>query len=64
MTEGDIKLVDVLKSDYRLASLSAQDRAMLDFAARLTLLSAAMTEKDVEYLRRQGFANGAVHDIV
>ena len=23
-----------------------------------------MTEKDVEYLRRQGFSDGAVHDIV
>ena len=64
MTEGDKKLADVLKIDYRLASLSAQDRAMLDFAAKLTLQSAAMTENDVESLRRQGFSDGAVHDIV
>jgi alkylhydroperoxidase family enzyme len=37
---------------------------MLDFAAKLTLQSAAMTENEFESLRRQGFSDGAVHDIV
>jgi len=37
---------------------------MLDFVARLTEDPAAMSEADVETLRRAGFNDEAVHDIV
>ncbi len=37
---------------------------MLDFAVKLTLTPARMTEKDVKDLRQQGFDDGAIHDIV
>lgn len=37
---------------------------MLDFAARLTESPAAVSEDDLESLRRHGFDDGAIHDIV
>lgn len=37
---------------------------MLDFAVKLTLTPSAMAEGDVEGLRRLGFDDAAVHDIV
>lgn len=37
---------------------------MLDYAIKLTLTPAAMSEADVESLRRAGFDDGAIHDIV
>jgi len=37
---------------------------MLDFAVKLTLTPARMTEEDVKGLRKQGFDDGAIHDIV
>ncbi len=37
---------------------------MLDFAVKLTLTPARMTEQDVKHLRKQGFDDGAIHDIV
>jgi len=37
---------------------------MLDFAVKLTLTPAAVTEEDVKHLRKQGFDDCAIHDIV
>lgn len=50
--------------DYRRAPLAAAERAMLDFAVRLTRTPAAMTRDDVEELRRHGFSDAAIHDLV
>ena len=50
--------------DYRTAELSAADRAMLDFAVKLTETPAAMTRADVAALRDHGFDDTAIHDIV
>ena len=36
---------------------------MLDFAVKLTLTPSRMTEEDVKKLRKQGFDDGAIHDI-
>jgi uncharacterized peroxidase-related enzyme len=46
------------------AELSAADRAMLDFAVKLTRESRAMTREDVETLRAAGFSDTGIHDIV
>lgn len=46
------------------AELSAADRAMLDFAVKLTRTPRAMTRDDVEALRAAGFDDLAIHDIV
>jgi uncharacterized peroxidase-related enzyme len=51
----DPALVDQLKADYRQATLSGPDRAMLDYAAKLTQEPWTMTEKDVLRLREAGF---------
>ncbi len=53
-----------MKRDYRTARLSDADRQMLDFAVKLTLKPARMTQDDIQDLRKQGFDDGAIHDIV
>ncbi len=51
-------------TDYRQARLESRDRAMLDFAVKLTEAPASMTSTDVEALRAVGFDDPAIHDIV
>jgi len=48
--------------DWRQAPLSAADKALCAFAVKLTRKPAAMTEEDVETLRRHGFEDRAIHD--
>ena len=56
-------MVRAVKTDYRAAELSAADRAMLDFAVKLTEGPRSMSEADIEGLRRAGFSDTAIHDI-
>ena len=57
-----------VQSDYRQAPPAAEmteaDRAMLDFAVKLTRDSRAATRQDIEALRAAGFSETAIHDIV
>ena len=57
-----------VQSDYRqalpAAEMTAADRAMLDFAVKLTRDSRAATRQDIEALRAAGFSDTAIHDIV
>lgn len=53
-----------MRTDYREADLSPADRAMLDFATKLTREPWRMTETDIEALRAHGFDDVAVHDVV
>jgi uncharacterized peroxidase-related enzyme len=55
--------VDALVKDWRSADLGAADRAMLDYAVRLTTEPAGITEADVADLRAGGFDDRAIHDI-
>ena len=57
------ELVQQLKDDYRAAPLSAKDRAMLDYAAKLTREPWTMQERDVQALREVGFADADILDI-
>ena len=50
--------------DYRAATLSDADRAMLDFAIKLTRRQEEMSRGDIEALRRHGFDDPTIHDIV
>ena len=59
----DGSLVEVIADDYRRADLPPRQRAMLDYALRLTTEPAAMTVADVDALRAVGFDDVAVHDI-
>ena len=50
--------------DYTKADLPPDERAMLDFCVKLTRSAHEMSADDVEELRRHGFDDGAIHDIV
>jgi uncharacterized peroxidase-related enzyme len=56
--------VEAVRTDYRRAQLDAADRAMLDFAVKLSRSPRSMTRQDVEALRAAGFSDTAIHDIV
>ncbi|NBC23215.1 MAG: peroxidase-related enzyme [Gammaproteobacteria bacterium] len=53
----DPDLLEQVCGDYRQAELSAGDRALLDYAARLTASPAAVDENDVVNLRRSGYTD-------
>jgi uncharacterized peroxidase-related enzyme len=59
----DEALVTALQSDYRAAKLSPAERAMLDYAHKLTLTPWEMVKADIEALRSQGFSDRAILDI-
>lgn len=52
-----------LGTDYRSAVLDAPDRAMLDYAVKLTRTPSAIGSADVQLLRDAGFDDRAIHDI-
>jgi len=54
--------VESVARDWRRAPLDSADRALADFADRLTRAPASMGEHDVAALRRAGFDDVAVHD--
>jgi len=56
--------VRAVMEDYRNAALAPADRAMLDFAVKLTRDTSGMEQEDVLGLRAHGFDDVAVHDIV
>ena len=55
--------LEKLKGDYTALELSAADRAMLDYAMKLTSTPGLMEAADVEVLRGTGFDDRAIHDI-
>ena len=62
LTEDPV-LVDQLMSNYRHAPLEPKERAMLDFAVKMTEASYACAEADVEALRAAGWTDEDVMDI-
>jgi len=60
---GDAPLVEQLKEDYVYAPLNDADRAMLDYAAKLTRAPHDVAEEDVEALREAGFSDRAILDV-
>jgi uncharacterized peroxidase-related enzyme len=59
----DDELAAALRQDHTEANLSEQDRAMLDFAVKLTKHAYKMTERDVQKLRDAGFGDQAILQI-
>jgi uncharacterized peroxidase-related enzyme len=57
------KLLSALIADYHEADLPAANRAMLDYAVKLTRSPGDMLREDVKALRAQGFNDRAIHDI-
>ncbi len=62
LTKNDT-LVAQLKQDYRQAEISESDRAMLDYAVKLTKTPWAVEKRDVEKLQHAGFSDAAILDI-
>lgn len=60
---GDPKLGETLVMNYRVADLDGRQRAMLDFAAKLTTASATVEEPDRQLLREAGFSDADIWDI-
>jgi uncharacterized peroxidase-related enzyme len=59
----DGELVAALRRDYTQADLSAQDRAMLDYAAQLTRDATRVTPEQLDRLRQVGFDDRAILQI-
>ena len=64
MESGDHSLVRHLKTDPDKAPLGAQDRAMIDFALKLTRAPDTVKRADLEFLQQYGFSEENVVDIV
>lgn len=60
---GDPVLGEMLVMNYRVAPLDARQRAMLDFAAKMTTASATIEEPDRQALRDVGFSDRDIWDI-
>ncbi len=60
---GDPPLGELMAMNYRAARLSARERAMLDFAVKLTVEPWLIEEEDREGLRRSGFTDRDIWDI-
>jgi uncharacterized peroxidase-related enzyme len=60
---GDPILGEKLVMNYRVADLDARQRAMLDFAAKMTTASAMIEEADRQALRDVGFNDRDIWDI-
>lgn len=60
---GDPELGERLVMNYRTAELTARQRAMLDFAVKVTEASFRIEEADRETLRATGFSDHDIWDI-
>jgi uncharacterized peroxidase-related enzyme len=60
---SDPELGELMVHNYRAAELSPRQKAMLDFAAKLTEAPAAIEEADREALRKAGFRDRDIFDI-
>jgi len=60
----DDELLAEIDRDHRVVELGPKRRAMVDYVEKLTLTPAEVTSDDVEGLRRVGFSDRDVLDIV
>lgn len=60
---GDPALGEALVMNYKVAKITDKQRAMLDFAVKMTKESGSMDEADREALRAQGFTDRDIWDI-
>lgn len=51
-------------TDWRGGELDAADRALAEYAEKLTLTPGAMGEPDIERLRGAGLDDVAIHDLI
>lgn len=58
----DDKLVTALEEDLTSAPLSEENRALVNYALKLTRQPGGVVEQDIHQLRRAGFSDSAIHD--
>jgi uncharacterized peroxidase-related enzyme len=56
-------IVRALVRDHATAELSTADRAMLDYAVKLTRTPGQVQRDDTDRLRREGFSDAAILDV-
>ncbi len=56
-------MVEAISSDPRSASLDSRQRALVDYAIKLTLHPATVTEDDLVPLRASGLTDAGLHDL-
>ena len=56
-------MADNLIRDYTRAQISPMDRALLDYAVKLTREPWAMTQTDIQMLRETGWSDAAILDL-
>ena len=59
----DPALADQIAADYRTAPLAPRQRAMLDWAAKVTSASGECAEADLESLREAGWSDEDIMDM-
>lgn len=57
------RVADQLATNYRKAEITPRQRAMLDFAMKLSADSASVGDADIEALKAHGFDDEAIWDI-
>lgn len=60
---GDEETVAAVETNYRTAQLSSRERAILDYAVKLTRQPSEIIEADVEALRTTGLTDGEILDV-
>ncbi len=61
---GDDTLTRQIIKDFRSADIDSQTRRMLEYAEKLTLRPAEMSEADLEPLRKEGMTDEDIFDLV
>ena len=61
---GDERLASLVKEDYRKAGLNPEQRALCEFAEKLTFHPSSINASDVDRLRSVGLADRAILDAV
>ena len=56
-------MVEQLLKDYASADVGEVDRAILDYAVKLSLRPGEIVSEDVERLRKHGLNDRAIHDL-
>lgn len=60
---GNPQLADQIAVNYKEADISDRERAMIDFAMKVTFDSASINENDFEILEQHGFSREDIWDI-
>jgi len=55
--------IESIKENYSNSQLTDNDKAMLDYAVKLTENPSAITKTDIDRLQNYGFDDRAIHDI-